>query len=170
MKTPKSFHPHILLAISPVDRRLRHVPARARERRFDRSHGHSAAKARIYGGFACIHEQIGGGTPQKAIPPPYFIEDLQLAAGGPAVSRRSSRPSLAAALPCAATAARAVAVKLPIKYGSGSDLSPRCHPVPPFHPERHALLDDRPELRVMAGPGERFLHGEQTETDREGAA
>jgi hypothetical protein len=69
------------LAISPVGRRLRHVLALARERRFDRSNGHSAAKPRIYGGFTCILVQNWGGMPKKAIPPPYFIEDLQLQAG-----------------------------------------------------------------------------------------
>jgi hypothetical protein len=37
--------------------------------------------------FACIHVQNGGGTPQKPIPPPYFIEDLR----NPAVSLRDGR-------------------------------------------------------------------------------
>ena len=76
METQNPFHPHILLAISPIDPRLRQVLALRRERCFDGSHGHSAAKPRIYGGFACIHMQNGGGTPSKAIPPPYFIDDL----------------------------------------------------------------------------------------------
>ena len=90
MKTPKPFHPHILLTILHADRRLHHVLAWPRERCFDRFQRHSAAKPRIYGGFACIRVQNGGGTPQKAIPPPYFIEDLQLVA--------SDRPCLAAHL------------------------------------------------------------------------
>lgn len=38
-------------------------------------------KTHVWQAFAHIHVQIGGGTPQIAIPPPYFIEDLQLQAG-----------------------------------------------------------------------------------------
>jgi hypothetical protein len=59
---------------------------------------------------------------------------------------------------------------IPINTGVARSLSPSCHPVPPCHPQRHALLDIGPELRVMTGPRERFLHGGPTEVEREGSS
>jgi len=48
----------------------------------------------------------------------------------------------------------------PIKPGVARGVSPACHPVPPCHPPRHALLDKGRDLRVMTEARERFTDGE----------
>ena len=136
---------------------------------FDGIQRHSTANPLIYGGFGCIRAQIGGGTPQKPFHPHILlricryrvIHVLNVAAEG--ADRRPQKT------PTAMTTQTIIA-EMPMKHGGGCDLSPGCHPVPPFHPHRHALLEGGPQLRVMTGPEERFEYGEQTKADREGRA
>ena len=71
-------------------------------------------------------------------------------------------------LPGFDTVVQSVEMKSSIKYGGGRDLSPGCHRVPAFHPDRRVLLDDGPDLRLMTGPGEGFMNDQQTKADREG--
>jgi hypothetical protein len=62
--------------------------------------------------------------------------------------------SAGVAMASSAPVVRPEAAQSSTKLGGGSDLSPRCHPVPAFHPERHALLDHGLDPRLMTGPGE----------------
>ena len=164
MKTPEPFHPHILLAFPrPEPQWPRAAPGR-QNAGFARIQQYSTANPMIdrhSRAFMCK----SGVEPRKN--PFHPLISLKIC------EIRLSRCAMAAAgwadrqVPQHPTAisSQTTNAEMPIEYGGGSDLSPRCHSVPPFHPHRHALLDRRPDLRVMTGAGERFVHGEQTETD-----
>lgn len=169
MKTPKPFHPHILLVISHVCPRLRHALDKLRGRCFPGFIGIRRQNPGFMQDSRAFTCKTGVEPPKKPFHP---LISLRICSW-----RQVTRCASPLILPIAvsgvapfAHGARTGEADLPIKYGGGSDLSPRCHPVPPFHSHRHALLDRRPDLRVMKGPRERFVHGEQTEADREDPA
>jgi len=140
------------------DHRLCCVAAIPRSMAFGGIRLQTAANPSIYRGFACIRLQSGGGNRQKSVPPLCLLGIYKLTPlcscvdGTECAVFRSINPVSNA--PCAGENA-----EIPINTGVARSLSPSCHPVPPCHPQLHALLDIRPGLRVMTGPGERFLHG-----------
>jgi hypothetical protein len=91
--------------------------------------------------FACNREQIGGGMPQKSFHPLIIlrISGLRMAIAGE--SQPMTTPSERSA---AHQSARLLESQRGIanKHGGGTGLSHRRHPVPPFHPAAHALLDN----------------------------
>ena len=101
--------------------------------------------------FARSDAQTGGGNAHERVPPPCFVDDR--ASPGPESGRRGPVQGGFDAGGCGPPprSPSRPARELPIKQGVARDLSPVCHPVPPCHPERHALLDRRPGLRVMTG-------------------
>lgn len=164
MKTPEPFHPHILLAFPRAEPQWPHAASGRRNAGFVRIRRHSTAKPMFHRHSRAFMCKSGVEPRKNPFHPFISLKFCEI---------RLSRCAMAAAewvdrqVPRHTTAisAQTTNAETSIKYGGGSDLSPRCHPVPPFHPDAHALLDRRPDLRVMTGPGERFVHGEQTETD-----